>query len=354
MMNFKELNQQMQTADPAAASEAKARWDGIAKPLNGLGRFESEIIRIASLTGTADVRLDKRAVVVLCADNGVVEEGVTQTDASVTSIMAREIALGHSSVCRMAAAAGADVFSVDIGVKEKVEGPIPRSVAPGTMNIAKGPAMTREQALTAIETGIRLVKELKDRGYQILVTGEMGIGNTTTTAAVSSVLLNLPIETVTGRGAGLSDEGLLRKQSAIRRAVACNAPDPRDPLDVLIKLGGFDIAGMTGMYLGGALYRVPVVIDGVISAVSALIAARLCPASVPAMIASHVSKEPAAPMILEELGLHAMLHADLHLGEGTGGVCMLPLFDMALSVYHTSAGFDRVGVEQYTPQGESL
>lgn len=351
MLDFEKLNEQIAPSDPAAARRAQDHWDAIAKPLNGLGRFEDMVVKIAALTGKEQVSIEKRAVIVLCADNGVVAEGVTQTDASVTATMAGQIRDHRSSVCLMSASAGADVFAVDMGMLTAVEGVEGCHIADGTGNIAVGPAMTREEACRAIAYGMELVRGHAERGYRLLATGEMGIGNTTTSSAVAAVLLNMPVETVTGRGAGLSDEGLCRKVDAIRRAIAVNAPDGDDPLDVLAKLGGFDIAGMVGLFLGGALYRVPVLIDGLISSVSALIAARLCPNSRCAMLASHTSAEPAAAAILDELDLTAVLYADMKLGEGTGAVCMMPLLDMALSVYHNSAAFTDTGIEQYLPQG---
>ena len=264
--------------------------------------------------------------------------------------MAGEIAKHRSSVCRMAARAGADVFAIDIGMNRRVEGVRDCHTADGTQNMTKGPAMTRAQAEQAIQTGMELAHECRDAGYRLLATGEMGIGNTTTSSAVTAVLLGLPIEEVTGRGAGLSNEGLIRKLDAIHRAIEVNRPDAADPMDVLCKLGGFDIAGMTGIFLGGALYRVPVLIDGLISSVAALLAARLCPNARCAMLASHCSAEPAARQILQELGVHAVLDAGLKLGEGTGAVCMMPLLDMALAVYRDSAGFADAGVGQYTVQ----
>ena len=351
MLNFDALNQTVAHPDEAAAAQAQAHWDAIAKPLNGLGHFEDMVVKIAALTGKPQVRADKRAVVVLCADNGVVAEGVTQTDASVTATMAGQIRDHRSSVCLMSAGAHADVFAVDMGMLKRVDGVDGCHIADGTGNIAVGPAMTREQACRAIAYGIELVKGYAQQGYQLLATGEMGIGNTTTSSAVAAVLLDMPVETVTGRGAGLSDAGLQRKCDAIRRAMEVNRPDRTDALDVLAKLGGFDIAGMVGVFLGGAIYRVPVLIDGLISSVSALIAARLCPNSRCAMLASHTSAEPAAAAILAELGLTAVLHAGMKLGEGTGAVCMMPLLDMALSVYHNSAAFADTGIEQYQPQG---
>ncbi len=351
MLNFDALNQTIALPDENAARQARAHWDAIAKPLNGLGRFEEMVVKIAALIGKPQVRVDKRAVVVLCADNGVVAEGVTQTDASVTAAMAGQIRDHRSSVCLMSASAHADVFAVDMGMLTCVDGVDGCHIADGTGNIAVGPAMSREQAGQAIAYGMELVKGYAQQGYELLATGEMGIGNTTTSSAVAAVLLNMPVETVTGRGAGLSDAGLRRKCAAITRAIEVNQPDHNDALDVLAKVGGFDIAGMVGIFLGGALYRVPVLIDGLISSISALIAARLCPNSRCAMLASHTSAEPAAAAILNELGLTAVLHAGMKLGEGTGAVCMMPLLDMALSVYHNSAAFADTGIEQYQPQG---
>ncbi|MBQ3104640.1 MAG: nicotinate-nucleotide--dimethylbenzimidazole phosphoribosyltransferase [Lachnospiraceae bacterium] len=347
MLDFTELNRRIALPDEAAAALAEAHWDSIAKPLKGLGELETMVTGIAALTGTPRVCLGKQAVVVFCADNGVVAEGVTQTDASVTATMAGQIRDHRSSVCRMAAAADAEVFPVDMGMLHPVEGVEGCHIADGTGNIALGPAMTREQACLGISYGIRLVKKYADLGYGLLATGEMGIGNTTSSAAVACVLLGLPAKTVTGRGAGLSDEGLRRKQEVIERAIAANRPNPKDALDVLAKLGGFDIAGMTGLFLGGALYRVPILMDGLISSVAALIATRLCPRCRCALFASHTSAEPAADRILKELGLRAVLHAHMKLGEGTGAVCMIPLLRMALAVYNSSAAFTDIGVLQY-------
>ena len=337
--------------DAAAMARAKAHWDGVAKPLDGLGKLETAVIRIAGLTGDENVSIDRRTVLVLCADNGIVKEGVTQTDASVTATMARRISEHQSSVCLMAKTARADVIPVDFGMLTRVPGVRDMHIASGTQNMAEGPAMTEAQAIKAIENGILLAKERKAAGDRILVTGEMGIGNTSTSSAIAAVLLDLPVETVTGRGAGLSDAGLMRKREAIKRAIAVNRPDPSNPFDVLCKLGGFDIAGLVGLYIGAAIERIPILIDGVISSVAALVAARLVPNCVTVMLASHCSKEPVAEAILDELGLSAILYADMKLGEGTGAVCMLPLLDMALAVYHSSVSFAETGIEPYTPQG---
>ena len=336
--------------DEAARAAAKHQWDSIAKPLGSLGALERIVMDIAALTGDPKVDISKRAAVVCCADNGVVAEGVTQTGQEVTARMAAEMVSMNSSVCRMAKTAHADVIPVDLGMVRRVAGVLDRHVMDGTQDIARRPAMTREQALQALSVGVELVKELKDRGYRLLISGEMGIGNTTTSSALVASLMNLPAETVTGRGAGLSDAGLQRKIWAIERAIAVNRPDPGDPLDVLSKLGGLDICGMAGLFIGGAIHGVPVVIDGFISAVAALMAERLCPGSTIAMIPSHCSEEPAAKRVLAALNKYPIIFANMRLGEGTGGVCMLPLLDMALAVYGGTT-FDEVGIEAYMPQG---
>ncbi len=349
-MDFQALNEQIAPPSQKAMTQARARWDSIAKPLHGLGLLEDHIVKIAGLTGEAEVRLDKRAVLVLCADNGVVARGVTQTDASVTAAVAEQLALGRSSVCRMAQAANTEVLPVDLGMLRRVPGVPDRHIADGTGDVTLGPAMTRAQAERAVQTGMDLVREQRERGVRLLASGEMGIGNTTTAAAVASVLLGLDPEAAVGRGAGLSDEGLSRKRAAVRRALELNRPDPADPLDVLAKVGGFDLAGLCGICLGGAVYRVPVILDGFISTAAALAAVRLCPDAACALLASHASAEPAARAVLEALGLEAAIHARLKLGEGTGAVCLIPLLDLALALYRGSS-FADIGVTPYTPQG---
>ena len=207
--------------------------------------------------------------------------------------------------------------------------------------------MTREQAIQAIETGIEVACMMKEKGYQIMATGEMGIGNTTTSSAIASVLLDLPVEKMTGRGAGLSTEGLNRKIQVIKHAIEIHKPDKADPIDVLAKVGGFDIGGIAGLFLGGAACHMTVVIDGVISATGAVLAAAICPQAKDYMLASHVSKEPAGQLILEALGKDAPLHCDMCLGEGTGALNLFPLLDTGLAVYHGMSDFHNFGMEAY-------
>ena len=337
--------------DEAARAAAHAHWAGLAKPLGGLGALETLLEDAAALTGSAALDVSRRAVLVLCSDNGVVAQGVSQTDQSVTRAVAENLAARRTSVCQMARTAHCDVVPVDMGMAgDPVPGVADCRIAAGTADFTQGPAMTRAQAVEAVGRGIRLVQKQKAAGVQLLATGEMGIGNTTTSSAVAAVLLGQPVERMTGRGAGLSDEGLARKVDAICRGILRNEPDPTDPLDVLAKLGGFDLAGLCGVFLGGALEGVPVVMDGFISGVAALCAVRLCPAAAKAVFASHCSAEPAARLVLDALGKAPLLTAGLHLGEGTGAVASLPLWDMALAVYDHCYSFAESGITPYTPQ----
>ena len=337
--------------DEAARAAAHAHWAALAKPLGGLGRLEGMVEDAAALTGDPVPDVSRRAVLVLCADNGVVAQGVSQTDASVTRAVLENLTARRTSVCRMAAAAHCDVVPVDMGIAgAPVPGAADCRIAAGTADFTTGPAMTRAQAVQAIAAGIALVRTQKQSGAQLLATGEMGIGNTTTSSAVASVLLGRPVAEMTGRGAGLSDAGLQRKIDAIERGIARNHPDAADPLGVLAALGGFDIAGLCGVFLGGALERLPIVMDGFISGVAALCAVRLCPAAKKAVFASHVSSEPAAHIVLDALCKKPLITAELHLGEGTGAVASLPLWDMALAVYNGCYSFAEGGITPYTPQ----
>ena len=337
--------------DAAARAAAHTHWASLAKPLGGLGAMETLLEDAAALTGTAHFNFSRRVVAVLCADNGVVAQGVSQTDQSVTRAVAENLAARRTSVCQMAKAVHCDVLPVDMGMAgDPVPGVLDCRIAAGTADFTAGPAMTRAEAVEAIGRGIALTRKLSAEGYGLVATGEMGIGNTTTSSAVAAVLLAQPVEIMTGRGAGLSDAGLARKQEAIRRGIARNAPAPSDPLDVLCKLGGFDIAGLCGMFLGGALAGIPVLVDGFISGVAALCAVRLCPTAAKAVFASHCSTEPAARLVLEALGKTPLLTAGLHLGEGTGAVASIPLWDMALAVYDHCYSFAEGGIAPYTPQ----
>lgn len=346
-MTLEETIRKIRPLDKKAMEKAQERWNSIAKPLHSLGMLEDIVIRIAGMSGTPAVDIQKKAVVAMCADNGVVEEGVTQSGQEVTAIVAEEFQAGRSTVCRMCQHCGADLIPVDVGVAVDTSVRTDLKVAYGTKNMTKEPAMTREQAVHSVEAGIHMAEELAAQGYRMLGTGEMGIGNTTTSSAMASVFLDRPVEEMTGRGAGLTSEGLERKVDAIKRAIQLHKPNPDDPIGVLASVGGFDIGGMAGVFLGGAALGIPVVMDGFISCVAALLAVKLCPAAADYMIASHVSKEPAAHLILESMGKKALLHAEMCLGEGTGAAAVFPVLDMGATIYTDMGTFGDINMENY-------
>lgn len=346
---FRQMIEQIRPVDAESIEKAKARWMSIAKPLYSLGKLEEAVVKIAGIRRDADFLFCKKGLVIMCADNGVVEEGVTQTGQEVTAIVAENFTRHAASVCSMCDVAKADIFPVDIGMVSDVQSvTVPEyKVAYGTRNFAKEPAMTKEEVIRAIEIGMTVVREKKADGYDILATGEMGIGNTTTSSAVAAVLLNKSVPEVTGRGAGLSSVGLEKKIRVIENAIAKYQPDAEDVLDVLAKVGGLDIAGLVGVYLGGAVYGIPIVIDGFISSVAALCAYKIKKETVDYMLSSHVSKEPAGKMVLDALGLSPLLTCDMCLGEGSGAVAVMPLLEMGYQVYRQMGTFEDIKVEQY-------
>lgn len=348
--NESELNKIINAVVPGdamAAAVCKKRWDSIAKPLHSLGWMEDVTARIAAAQHNPGLRTEKRILVPMCADNGIVAEGVTQTGQEVTAIVAENFLDEKSCaaiICRMT---NTDIRPIDIGMVSDTPRVEKRKVAYGTRNFAQEPAMSREEAVQALMTGIELAGELKEEGYCLIATGEMGIGNTTTSSAVASSLLRVPACEMTGRGAGLSGQGLEKKIQVIQDAIDRWNLCEREPLDILAAVGGFDIAGIAGIFLGGAYHHIPVLIDGFISSVAALLAMRLCPLARDYMLASHVSKEPAARRILEELGLSPALDAGMCLGEGSGAVAVFPLIDMAAEIYHKMSTFEQISVEAY-------
>ncbi len=348
-MKLEECLKKIQPLDERAGRICEKRWDSIAKPLKSLGKLESSLIQIAGIQGTERIQLGKKALVIMCADNGVVAEGVTQTGQEVTAIVAENFLDVKSCAAIMCKDTGTDIFPIDIGMAVDTPRVEKRKIAYGTKNMAVKPAMTREEAVRAIEVGIGLACELKEKGYHMIATGEMGIGNTTTSSAVASVLMEKPVEEVTGKGAGLTTEGLERKIQVIKNAVKKHQPNRNDPVDVLAKVGGFDLAGLAGIYLGGAACRMPVVVDGFISGVAALLAVKLCPQAGDYIIASHVSKEPAGAMVLEAIGKAPSLMCDMCLGEGTGAVAFFPLLDMSLHIYEKMSTFSQIEIEDYVP-----
>ena len=349
LLTLEETIKGIRAADAAYTDAAWAHWDSLCKPLRGFGALETMVARMAGMQRTTTPSADRRAIVIMGADNGVVAEGVSQTGSEVTAQVLENMGNHITSICVMSDLLHADVFPVNIGMNRDASHPkvINAAVRHGTGNIAAEPAMTRDECVRAVEIGINTAARLHEEGYSILLAGEMGIGNTTTSAACACVMFDVDAQTVTGRGAGLSTEGLVRKTDVVRRAIALHHPDASDPLDVISKVGGLDIAGMTGLYLGAAFCRMPVMIDGVISGISAVAAVMLQPLCRDYMLATHCTAEPAGKLIFERLGLEPVLYADMHLGEATGAAAVLPVLDLALHAYNTLPGFDGGKVEQY-------
>ncbi len=354
-MKLENRIEQIHPISEEAMERARERWSHVAKPLGSLGLLEDAVVKIAGIQGQEKIRISKKALVIMCADNGIVEEGVTQTGQEVTGVVTENFTKGRSCVCIMARQAGVQVVPVDIGVAGELKNRgslyplVERKIAWGTKNFMREPAMTREETLKAIETGIQIAEDLKRQGYDMLAVGEMGIGNTTTSAATASVLLGEDPKLMTGRGAGLSDEGLERKKKVIRQALAFHRPDPHDPVDVLSKVGGLDLAGLAGICLGGAIFHMPVVLDGFITSVAALAACGLHRGVSGCLLASHVSAEPAGRLVLERLGLKAPIDGGLCLGEGTGAMAFMPMISMAADIYQNMGTFQDIDIKEYVP-----
>lgn len=345
-----ELGQlKIEKPDDEIRKRVLGHWDAIAKPIDGMGRFETLTAQIGSIIGSDKIDITTKAVIVMCADNGIVEEKISQSGQEVTTAVAKAMAKKQSAVCKMAEVIGAKVIPVDIGINgnERIEGVRERKIRCGTENFRRKPAMTEEEAIRAIAVGIDMVYECRKKGYHIAATGELGIGNTTTSSAVAAALLKCEAGEVTGRGAGLSDEGLIRKRQVIDEAVKKYDLRNKDAVAVLAAVGGLDIAGLTGICIGGAVYHMPIVLDGVISMTAALLAERIVPGTKAYFIPSHKGKEPAVAKLVGELEIEPVIAADMALGEGTGAVMMLSLLDMALHIYHSGATFSDVLIEQY-------
>ncbi len=337
----------IQPPDPRAMERARARQLSLAKPPGSLGRLEDIAVRLSGISGLDVYDPRPACVTVFCADNGVTEEGVSSAPRSVTLAQAVNMTKGLTGMSSMAKHFGDLVTVVDVGIDASFDCPriTDRKIARGTADIAKGPAMTKDQALAAVRTGIEMASLAKKQGVRLLGCGEMGIGNTTTSSAVLSVLTGLEPEQVTGRGGGLTDGAFARKKQVIRRAIELNRPDPMDPLDTLSKLGGFDLAAMCGFYLGAANERLPVVVDGFISVVAALCAFRLCGACAGYMFPSHSSFEPGYRAAAREIGLEPFLDLGMRLGEGSGCVPAFRIIEAACAFTAGMASFAEASID---------
>lgn len=334
--------------DEEAMAAARARQEQLTKPQGSLGRLEELSIQLAGIQGSEMPDVDRKAVVVLAGDHGVVAEGISAYPSEVTPQMVLNILNGGAAINVLSRQVGAKVVVVDVGVASDLEHPqlFQEKVARGTANLAQEPAMTRDQAKEAVNVGIDVVSDLAEEGLDLVATGEMGIGNTTPASAITSLYTGLPSAKVTGRGTGVDDHGLARKVAVIERALALHNPDVEDGLGVLAAIGGFEIGGIAGVCLGAAAHRIPVVVDGFISAAGALVAAAICPQAKVYMIASHLSVERGHGPLWQALGLRPLLDIDFRLGEGTGAALAMHLVEAACRIQREMATFADAGVSE--------
>lgn len=346
-IEFKELIKRAAPADSSSVQEALKRQALLAKPPKSLGKLEDISVKLAGITGKVVNEIKYCRVLVFSADNGVVTEGVASTPQSVTLKQSINMLRHKTGMSALAEYFGDSVMVIDVGIKSgsSISGIVDRKIRPGTYNIRKGPAMTRDEAVKALSIGIEAVNKARTDGIDAVGIGEMGIGNTTTSSAVLSVLAGLDAELVTGRGSGLTDDAFQLKKDVIRDAVRVNSPDRNDVIDVIAKVGGFDIAAMTGAFIGCALHRMPGVVDGFISIVAALCAVRLCPAVKDHIFLSHASEEIGYKAAADALGLEPFLKLDMRLGEGSGCPIAFRVMQAACAVMRNMATFDEASID---------
>lgn len=335
------------TLDERAMHAARSRQDTLTKPQGSLGRLEELSIRIAGITGKAQPRIERKVIITMAGDHGVVDSGVSLYPQEVTVQMVHNFLAGGAGINVLSRLVGARVTVVDMGVKHDIgegKGLVREKIDRGTKNMALGPAMTEGQARESIEAGIKVLESELAKGLDIVGTGDMGIGNTTPSSAICAALTGKRAVDVTGRGTGVGDDQLSHKVQIVQMALDVNRPDAGNGLDVLSKVGGFEIGGIAGVILGAAANRVPVVIDGFISGAGAMIAAGLCPRSKDFMIASHLSVEPGHKAMMEYLGLRPLFNLDMRLGEGTGGCLGLFICEAAVRILSEMATFEQAGV----------
>jgi len=333
-----------------AMATTKEKWDSLVKPIGSLGSLEEVTIKISGITGNTINQINKSVVVVMCSDNGIVEEGVSSAPQFFTKVLAETMSKGLTGVATLAKVTNTDVLTVDLGIIGEISDNsiIDRKISHGTRNFIKGPAMTYDEATKAIEVGILIGDELYNKKYDYIGTGEVGIGNTTTAAAVLSVLTGLDVEITCGKGAGITNEQHLKKKELIKLGIQKNNPNPHDPIDVISKVGGYDIAGMCGLFLSAANNRIPILIDGFISATAALCAIRLNPIVKDYLIPSHLSAEPGSKFLMEELGLVPMLNLGMRLGEGSGCPLAFSIIQAGMFTLENMGTFTEVSLSDKT------
>ena len=336
--------------DSSLLESTQIRLDNLTKPKGSLGRLEEFAKRIVAITGKRNPSLAKKVIITIAGDHGITEEGVSAYPSEVTPQMVYNFLRGGAGVNVLARHVGAEVVVVDMGVAvELASHPdlIVRKIAMGTKNFAKGPAMSREQAIKAIETGIEITEQIiNEKKVDIIGTGEMGIGNTTPSSAITAVFTNKSVQEVTGRGTGIDNETYARKISVIQKAIELNKPNPKDPIDVLAKVGGFEIGGLVGVTLAGAANKIPVVIDGFISSVAGLIAVELKSDVKDYIFAAHASVEIGHKALLDRMQLKPILDLNMRLGEGTGAALAMGLIDAGVKILNEMASFEEAGVSR--------
>jgi nicotinate-nucleotide--dimethylbenzimidazole phosphoribosyltransferase len=346
-VSVEELVAAIRPLDEKALEAARLRQEKLAVPPGSLGKLQDAAVRLAGITGKLHNEITRCRVIVMAADNGIIEEGIGSAPRTVTAAQAANMTHYLTGMSSIAHYFGDQVRVVDLGIADPYDAPqiIDRRIAPGTKNFMYEPAMTREQAVEAILVGEEMAKKAHEEGVSVIGVGEMGIGNTTTSAAVLCALTGLPVESVTGRGGGITDAGFEKKKRVIRDGLALNCPDPADPVDVLAKVGGLDLCAMCGVFLGAAAMRLPVVIDGLISASAALCARRLCPGSAEFMFPSHASYEIGYRIAAEELGISPWLQLDMRLGEGSGCPIAFRIIEAACAFTANMASFDEAAID---------
>ena len=346
-MKLEEIIKDIKPLDETAMKEARARQDTLTKPPGSLGRLEELSIQLAGMKADPFPSVERKAVIVMAADHGVAQEGVSAYPSDVTAQMVLNFVRGGAAINVLAHQARARVTVVDIGVNadfEPMPGLLRRKVLCGTRNMAQGPAITREEAGRALQVGVDVLHEEASLGLDLVATGDMGIGNTTPSSAIAAVLTGLPVEQVVGRGTGIDDQALERKVKVIEQALQLNQPDRNDALDVLHKVGGLEIAGLAGVMIAAASRRIPVVVDGFISTASAMIAVSLAPGVREYLISSHQSVEIGHQAMLKHLNLKPLLDLNLRLGEGTGAALAFHLIEASTRILREMATFDEAGV----------
>jgi len=333
--------------DTQMEEKARKHVDQLTKPTGALGDLEELVVRLAGITGQVFSDISKKGVAIFCADHGVTVEGVSAYPAEVTGLMIGNFSRGKAAVNVLAQRFQSEVAVVDVGSRlpKPPEGVLERKVRSGTANMAQGPAMTRQEAEEELQAGADLASSWKGAGLQLTAVGEMGIGNTTSASAVAACLTGKPVRRLIGRGTGLDEEGVRRKGEVITRSLQVNRPDPRDPLDVLTKVGGLELAAMAGFMLEASHLRLPVVLDGLITTAAALAAVRMEPRVRSYLFASHQSAEPGHALLLEALDMRPLISAGMRLGEGSGAVLAFPLFDAAVATAREMATFAELGLE---------